>query len=69
MHAVFGNQLPIKMGKFLQEPDILQQLHPAWSGGQHVLVVGYRCSGVGGQFLLAPRFALFYLGAKEIFEA
>ena len=50
VHAALGDHLPVEVGEFLQEPDILQQHRAARSGGHDVLVVGDGSAGVGGQF-------------------
>ena len=39
VHAPLGDHLPVEVGEFLQEPDILQELRAARSGGHRVLVV------------------------------
>ena len=52
VHPAFGDHLPIEVGKFLQEPDILEKRRSAWSGGHGVLIVDDRCTGPGGKFFL-----------------
>ena len=52
VHAPLGDDLAVEVGELFQEPDILQQLRPARAGGHHVLVVGNRAAGVGGQLLV-----------------
>ena len=52
VHAALGDHLPVEVGEFLQEPDILQQHRAARSGGHDVLVVDDGCAVPGGQFLL-----------------
>ena len=52
MHAPLGDHLAVKVGQFLQKPHILQQHRATRSGGQAVLVIGYRCAESRGQFLV-----------------
>ena len=52
VHPAFGDHLPVEVGEFLQEPDILQQHRSARSGGHGVLVVDDGGAGPGGQFFL-----------------
>ena len=49
VHAALGDHLPVKVGEFLQEPDILKQHRSARPGGHSVLVVDDGRAGVGGQ--------------------
>ena len=52
VHAPFGDDLTIEVGKFLQKPDILQHCRSAWSGGHGVLVVDAVGAVSGGEFFL-----------------
>ena len=52
VHPAFGDHLPIEVGKFLQEPDILEKRRSAWSGGHGVLIVDDRRTGPSGKFFL-----------------
>ena len=49
VHAPLGNHLAVEVGQLFQKPDILEQLVAARAGGQHVLIIGHRNSGVGRQ--------------------
>jgi hypothetical protein len=40
MHAALGDNLPVKVSEFLDQPDILKHCWTSFSGGQRVLVVG-----------------------------
>ncbi|OQB99613.1 MAG: hypothetical protein BWX80_03632 [Candidatus Hydrogenedentes bacterium ADurb.Bin101] len=46
VHAPFRDDLPVEVGEFFEEPDVLQQLRAPWSCRQHVLIVGHRCAPV-----------------------
>jgi hypothetical protein len=48
MHAPFGDDFAIKVGKLLQKPDILQKLGTPWPGSHYILVVDNRAAGIGG---------------------
>ena len=52
VHAPLGDHLPVKVGEFLQKPDILKQHRAARSGGHGVLVVDDWGAVPGGQFFL-----------------
>jgi len=53
MHAAFGDDLPVKVGQFLQEPNILQESRTAWPCGHDVLVIDDRSTYPGGQFFFS----------------
>jgi len=52
VHATFRNHFSVKVGEFLQKPDILQERWPALPGGHDVLVIGDGSACIGSQFLL-----------------
>jgi len=52
VHPALGDHLPVEVGEFLLEPDILQERRSAWSGGHGVLIVDDGCAGPGGKFFL-----------------
>ena len=51
MHAPFGNDFAVEVREFFQKPDILQELWTTRSRCHHVLIMGDRTAGIGGQFL------------------
>ena len=54
VHAALGDHLPVKVGEFFQEPDILQQYRAARSCGHHILVVDDRCAASWWSVFLIP---------------
>ena len=64
MHAPFGDHFAIKVGEFLQEPDILHKLRSPRTCGHHVLVIDYWTSGVGGQLLFVTHCTLLIIIAN-----
>ena len=66
VHPPLGNHLPVEMGQFLQEPDILQQCRASRAGGHDVLVVDNGRARVGGQLLLLGRSLGSFHGASSL---
>jgi len=47
VHTPLGDHLTVKMGRFLEKPDVLEQSGAARSSGHRILIVGNRCARAG----------------------
>ena len=67
VHAAFGDDLAVEVGKFFQKPDVLKQHGTPGACRHSVLIVGNRSAGDSGQlflFLVRHFFTLPYLYFK-----
>jgi hypothetical protein len=53
MHAALRDHFAIEVRELFEQPDVLHQDRATRTGGHRVLVIDYRRTGSGGEFLAA----------------